>query len=81
LTLAFFIFLLLALKELRNSGISAVRQIKFQLAVATLIWLIGESLYYAPEHISSIQLMVIHTMSMAIFALIVITRLPKILGN
>ncbi len=80
LVAAFAIFLTMALRELARNGIAAVRSIKFQLAVATFVWLIGESLTVNSSlaYNASQEYMQIHTVSMAIFALIVIIRLPKL---
>lgn len=80
LVAVFVIFLIMALTELNRNGIGAVRSIKFQLAIATFVWLLGESLTvgYSVAYGASQEYMQIHTLSMAIFALIVITRLPKL---
>jgi hypothetical protein len=81
LVIAFAIFLTMAVKELIRGGIAAVRTLKFQLAIATFVWLIGESLtvifdigYYG----SFREALEIHTLSMAIFALIILLRLPQL---
>ena len=81
LALTFAIFLALAARELRTSGIGAVRNLKFQLAIAVFVWLVGESLTvaYSMTYSSEVDLMQIHTLSMGIFALIVVTRIPRLL--
>jgi len=80
LVLSFAIFMTMAVKELRTSGIAAVRNIKFQLAVAVFVWLVAESLTvaYSMAYASEDLVMQIHTISMGIFALIVVTRLPRL---
>jgi hypothetical protein len=80
LVMAFAIFMSMALKELTRSRIGAVRTIKFQLAIATFVWLLGESLTVGSSlaYAGAQEYMQIHTLSMGIFALIIITRLPKL---
>lgn len=80
LAIAFLIFLSMAVKEIRRSGVAAVRNLKFQLAIATFVWLTGESLsvFYAVVYGSYEEFLEIHTMSMGIFALIILTRLPQL---
>ena len=83
LVVAFALFLGMALKELRSSGASAIRQLKFQMAVATFVWLFGESLsvFYTVAYGANSEFMAIHTVAMAIFAFIVLTRLPRFLKH
>lgn len=81
LIVAFALFLIMALKEIRHSGAGAVRNLKFQLTIATFVWLMGESLsvLYALAYGSYNEFLEIHTLSMATFALVIFTRLPKLL--
>jgi cytochrome c biogenesis protein CcdA len=81
LVIAFIIFLSMAAKEIRRTGSAAVRNLKFQLAIATFVWLVGESLsiIYAIVYGSYEEFLEIHTLSMGIFALIILTRLPQLL--
>ncbi len=81
--MAFVLFLGMALKELRSNGISAIRHLKFQMAVATFVWLFGESLsvFYTLGYGANAELMGIHTAAMGIFAFIILTRLPKFLKH
>ncbi len=79
--MAFLIFLAMATKEIRRAGVAAVRNLKFQLAIAIFVWLIGESLsvVYAVVFGLYEEFLEIHTVSMGIFALIILTRLPQLL--
>ena len=83
LAVAFTLFLAMALRELRSSGLSAVRHLKFQMAVATFVWLFGESLsfFFRIQYGAEIEYVGIHTVAMAIFALIVLIRLPRLLKH
>ena len=80
LTIAFLIFLAMAIKEIKRAGVAAVRNLKFQLSIAIFVWLIGESLsvVYAVLYGSYEEFLEIHTVSMGIFALIILTRLPQL---
>ncbi len=80
LVTAFIIFLTMAVKDLKRGGIAAVRTLKFQLAIATFVWLIGESLsiIFAIVYGSYDEFLEIHTLSMIIFALIILLRLPQL---
>ena len=81
LVVAFMLFLIMALKEIRHSGGGAVRNLKFQLTIATFVWLMGESLsvFYAVAYGSYNEFLEIHTLSMGTFALVILTRLPLLL--
>jgi hypothetical protein len=83
LVVAFALFLGMALKELRLNGGSAIRQLKFQMAVATFVWLSGESLsvFDTVAYGANTEFLGIHTVAMAIFAFIVLTRLPRFLKH
>jgi len=83
LVAAFAIFLGMALAEIRSAGKSALRSLKFQLAIATFIWLIGESLTagYSFTYMVKSEFLEIHTVSMAAFALIVLARLPALVSR
>ncbi len=83
LVVAFALFLGMALKEIRSNGASAIRHLKFQMTVATFVWLLGESLsvFYTIGYRANTEFMGIHTAAMAIFALIVLTRLPRFLKH
>ena len=78
---AFMLFLIMAVKEIRHSGAGAVRNLKFQLTIATFVWLMGESLsvFYALAYGSYYGILEIHTLSMGTFALVILTRLPLLL--
>ncbi len=81
LVIAFVIFLTMAVKELKRGGIAAVRTLKFQLAIATFVWLIGESftvIFAIGAYGSFRESLEIHTLSMGIFALIILLRLPQL---
>jgi len=81
LAVAFVIFAAMAASELRRTHRRAPYSLKLQLAVATFIWLIGESLtvIHAAVFGDYEEFLEIHTISMGIFALIVVTRLPQLL--
>src|SRR3972149_4330284 len=83
LLVAFTLFIGMALQELHKVGLAAVRSIKFQLAIATFIWLIGESLTVMPGVFfgSYEEFLEIHTLSMATFAVVILIRIPKLLGR
>lgn len=81
LMVAFTIFLTMAIQEGRRYGIRAVRNLKFQLALATFVWLIGESLTVIQGVVygSYDEFLEVHTISMGIFALTILLRLPHLL--
>ncbi len=78
LVIAFTLFLAMAIREVRRTGVAAVHDLKFQLTIATFVWLIGESLtvIYAIVYGSYREFLEIHTLSMGVFALMILTRLP-----
>ena len=88
LAFAFATFLGLATREVHRNGLTAIRTIKLQLAIATYVWLAGEawttlsSLAYpanSAAYSQSMTGMLIHTVSMGIFALMVVARLPQLI--
>lgn len=81
LLIAFVIFVVMASQEVKRAGSGALRNLKFQLAIATFVWLIGESLTVFNEvfYGGYEEFLEIHTLSMAVFALIVLARLPQLL--
>lgn len=80
LVLAFFLFLIMAIREISRAGARAIYNLKFQLAIATFVWLIGESLsvVYVIAYNSYNEFLEIHTISMWIFATIILMRLPNL---
>jgi len=81
LVIAFVIFAVMASQEVKRAGSGAIRNLKFQLAIATFVWLIGESLTVFNEvfYGGYEEFLEIHTVSMAVFALIILMRLPQLL--
>ena len=65
-----------------RTGKIPTSNLQFQLAIATLVWLVGESLdvsgriFMTPEAPN-----IIHTFSMALYAVFVVLRLPRALKH
>ncbi len=74
------IFLYSTIRIAIKTGKIPTRNLQFQLAIATLVWLVGESLdvsgriFMTPETPN-----IIHTGSMALYAAFVVLRLPRVL--
>jgi len=79
LGIAFLTFLYLAMKEFVHSGLAAARSLKFQFAAATFVWLVGETLSVISTSLSQMELLEIHTISMATYAFFVVSRVFRLL--